>query len=148
MLAVDTPWGVIRFSARATGSLPTLTVGPHGEMPAWMYPTPARAVLRASDAVMRRIVDGRPRDEAADAVAWGPSADALPEPGRDDDLREAVARHYGLGHVPGRRELEDLAEVWRPWRGVAAHHLVAEPVPAGRAGDRPLAAPAMARAAA
>jgi DNA-3-methyladenine glycosylase II len=38
-------------------------------------------------------------------------------------LRHAVQRLYGLEHVPGEQELEELAERWRPYRSLAVGYL-------------------------
>jgi DNA-3-methyladenine glycosylase II len=38
-------------------------------------------------------------------------------------LQLAAQRAFALEAKPSARELEDLAEPWRPWRGVAAHLL-------------------------
>lgn len=44
-------------------------------------------------------------------------------PAGDLALQKAVAVAKGLAGVPKAKELEVLAEVWRPWRGVAARLL-------------------------
>ena len=41
----------------------------------------------------------------------------------DYGIRKAAQSLYGLAALPGRRELEALAEPWRPWRSVAAWYL-------------------------
>jgi len=41
----------------------------------------------------------------------------------DYGVRKAAQLLYGLDALPGRRELESLAEPWRPWRSVASWYL-------------------------
>ena len=41
----------------------------------------------------------------------------------DYGVRKGAQQLYGLPGLPGRRELEALAEPWRPWRSVAAWYL-------------------------
>jgi DNA-3-methyladenine glycosylase II len=41
----------------------------------------------------------------------------------DYGVRKAVQNLYGLGALPGRGELEAIAEPWRPWRSVASWYL-------------------------
>ena len=41
----------------------------------------------------------------------------------DYGVRKGAQTLYGLGELPGRRELEALGEPWRPWRSVAAWYL-------------------------
>jgi DNA-3-methyladenine glycosylase II len=41
----------------------------------------------------------------------------------DYGVRKGVQALYGLDALPGRRELEALAERWRPWRSVATWYL-------------------------
>jgi DNA-3-methyladenine glycosylase II len=41
-------------------------------------------------------------------------------PAGDLALQEAARLGYGMASRPGARELETLAEAWRPWRGAAA----------------------------
>lgn len=50
--------------------------------------------------------------ERPDVLAWG-----------DLGVRTAVQRAYGPNGLPGRAELELLAEPWRPWRSVACRYL-------------------------
>ena len=38
-------------------------------------------------------------------------------------LRHAVQRLYGLDHLPGEQELNELAEHWRPYRSLAVSYL-------------------------
>ncbi|HKC29844.1 MAG TPA: DNA-3-methyladenine glycosylase 2 family protein [Jatrophihabitans sp.] len=40
-------------------------------------------------------------------------------------LRHAVQRLYGLDHLPSEREMDDLAERWRPYRSLAVSYLFA-----------------------
>jgi DNA-3-methyladenine glycosylase II len=46
---------------------------------------------------------------------------------RPDDLalRHAIQVRYGLGHLPDRAEVADLAERWRPYRSLASSLLLA-----------------------
>jgi len=41
----------------------------------------------------------------------------------DYGIRKGAQRLYGLEALPGRKELEALAEPWRPWRTVACWYL-------------------------
>ncbi len=41
----------------------------------------------------------------------------------DYGVRKAAQVLYGLDALPGRRELEAIAEPWRPWRSVAVWYL-------------------------
>lgn len=41
----------------------------------------------------------------------------------DYGVRKAVQALYGLEELPARRELEAIAEPWRPWRSVASWYL-------------------------
>ena len=48
-------------------------------------------------------------------------ADALPA--GDLAVQEAARIAFGLRKRPGRQGAGEMAEAWRPWRGVAAHLL-------------------------
>jgi len=41
----------------------------------------------------------------------------------DYGVRKGAQRLYGLPELPGRRELEEIAAPWRPWRSVASWYL-------------------------
>ena len=41
----------------------------------------------------------------------------------DFGLRNGVKRHYGLADLPGRQELTELAEPWRPYRSIATWYM-------------------------
>ena len=41
----------------------------------------------------------------------------------DYGVRKGAQLLYGLEELPGRRELEALADPWRPWRSVGAWYL-------------------------
>lgn len=41
----------------------------------------------------------------------------------DLGLRIAVEQAYGLEERPGRKELQQIGEAWRPWRSVASYYL-------------------------
>jgi DNA-3-methyladenine glycosylase II len=43
----------------------------------------------------------------------------------DLGLRHAVQRLYGLNHLPSEREMDELAERWRPYRSLAVSYLFA-----------------------
>lgn len=103
------------------------------------------ATLRA---VAERFVDGRLSDQAlagmsddeVEAVltevpgigpwtAHGFLLVALDRPDvflpGDLALRRAVGRAYGFDHVPAEKEMEQLAERWRPYRSLAVAYLFA-----------------------
>ena len=40
-------------------------------------------------------------------------------PVADFGLRNGVQRLYGLSDLPGKAQLEELAELWRPYRSIA-----------------------------
>src|SRR5262249_46537137 len=41
----------------------------------------------------------------------------------DLGLRAAVRKHYGLAELPGRAQLEEIGEPWRPYRTIATWYL-------------------------
>lgn len=71
-------------------------------------------------------------------------ADAWPS--GDLALQEAARIAFGLKARPNAKELAALAEVWRPWRGVAAHLLWKYYAVAKKREGAPLAQPAKGKA--